>query len=298
MSGPKSLPTGVKRWAEQRLGPAVTVRNASHERPSSRVWELERGDGVRFYVKVSPSEAAFTRESLAYASAVPRLGHGRAPRLLDSHAGELALLLTAVPGTPVKASHMTAGEQLAVHRQAGRLTARLHQAGEVGGEARAVSEAAFAAVADRAQTHLARAGDRLGPDEQQLVRGYAEGLRGVGRVPVGFIHGDNQPRNWLWSRGEGAGRLALVDFERSRPAPAVQDLVGLATGPWLDDPDRMQAFFLGFGRRLTEDERYALRCLTALDAAGCLAWGPDHDDPFVTARGRRTLDLLMREDHP
>ncbi|MEU9303291.1 aminoglycoside phosphotransferase family protein [Streptomyces sp. NPDC048269] len=296
MSEPKTLPAGLKRWAEQRLGPTVTARNASHDRPSSRVWELGCGNGVRFYLKVSPSETAFTRESLAYQSAVPALGHGRAPQLVDSHAGELALLLTAVPGTPVKGLNMTTGEQRAVHRQAGVIIARLHQAGDVKGEARAAAEAAFSAVADGAEKHLARAGDRISPDEQQLVRDYAERLRGVGRVPVGFIHGDNQPRNWLWSRVDR--RLALVDFERSRPAPTVQDLVNLAAGHWFGHPDRMQVFFLGFGRQLTKDEQYALRCLTALDAASCLAWGPDNDDPFVTARGRRTLDLLMREDHP
>lgn len=47
-----------------------------------------------------------------------------------------------------------------------------------------------------------------------------------------------------------------------------------------------------------EAEQYALRCLTALDAVSCLAWGPDNDEAFVTARGRRTLDRLMREDRP
>ncbi|MFJ5546769.1 phosphotransferase enzyme family protein [Streptomyces sp. NPDC093225] len=296
MSEPKTLSAELKRWAEQCIGPAVTVRNASHERPSSRVWELERCDGVRFYLKVSPSQTAFTRESLAYASAVPALGAGRAPQLVDSHAGELALLLTAVPGTPVKELNLTAIEHRAVHQQAGALIAQLQHAGDLRGENRAAAEAALASAANGAEKHLARAGDRINPAERQLVRDYAEQLRRVGRVPVGLIHGDNQPRNWLWSRVEH--RLALVDFERSRLAATVQDLVNLAAGQWLDHPDRMQAFFLGFGRQLTEGEHYALRCLTALDAASCLAWGPDNDDPFVTARGRRTLDLLMREDRP
>ncbi|MFE2163941.1 phosphotransferase enzyme family protein [Streptomyces sp. NPDC059447] len=296
MKKPKQLPAELRWWAEQHLGPIVTLRDTSHDRPSSRVWELGCDKSVRHYLKISPNENFFTRESLAYRSAVPALGHSRAPQLVDSRAEDLALLLTAVPGVPVKGSPLIAAEQRAVHRQVGTLVARLHEAGEVRGAARADAETALDAAADGAEKHLARAGDRLSPGEQQLVRDYAERLRGVGRVPVGYIHGDNQPRNWLWSRPDR--RLALVDYEQSRPAPVVQDLVILATAEWVDHPDRMRAFFQGFGRRLTESERYALRYLTALDAVSCLAWGPDNDDAFVTARGRRTLDRLMREDRP
>jgi Ser/Thr protein kinase RdoA (MazF antagonist) len=113
-------------------------------------------------------------------------------------------------------------------------------------------------------------------------------------VPLGYIHGDNQPRNWLWSEM----RLALVDFERTRPAARMHDLVILTVTQWLDHPDRQKAFLQGYGRALTDTERHALRCLTALDTVNCLAWGPDNDHPEVTARGRRTLDRLMKEDRP
>lgn len=91
------------------------------------------------------------------------------------------------------------------------------------------------------------------------------------------------------------GVLALIDFERTRPAALVQDLVILAVTQWVDHPDREQAFLSSYGRTLTDAERYALRCLAALDAVNCLAWGPDNGDELVTARGRRTLDRLMRE---
>ncbi len=111
-------------------------------------------------------------------------------------------------------------------------------------------------------------------------------------MPLGYIHGDNQPRNWLWSRQ----RLALVDFERTRPAARVQDLVLLAVTEWLDHPDRERAFLQAYGRDLTGAERHALCCLAAIDAVNCLAWGPDNGHPEVTARGRQTLDRLMRKD--
>ncbi|GAB2882847.1 hypothetical protein GCM10027074_59130 [Streptomyces deserti] len=192
--------------------------------------------------------------------------------------------------------NLSAAEQRAAYRQAGTLLARLYQAGELKGPDRIEAEAALSLAADGVEKHLARAGDRLTEPERQLVRDHADRLRRVDRVPVGFIHGDNQPRNWMWSRP--IRQLALIDYERTRPAALVQDLVILAATEWLDHPDREHAFLQGYGRPLTNAERLALRCLIALDAVNCLAWGPDNNDPDVTARGRRTLDRLMREDRP
>jgi len=95
-----------------------------------------------------------------------------------------------------------------------------------------------------------------------------------------------------------AGDTASAETKRSRPAARVQDFVILATTQWADYPDRERAFLLSYGRELSDAERQALRCLSALDAVNCLAWGPDNGDAEVTARGRRTLDRLMREDRP
>ncbi|MGW7304073.1 phosphotransferase [Streptomyces sp. NPDC054835] len=294
MKQTKPVPAAVQRWTEQRIGPVVAVRDASHDWPRSRVWELQCEGGARWYVKVSPSEKFFTRETRAYRHIVPALGHGRAPHLVDCRAEDLALLLSAVPGAPAPGLGLTAGGWRAVHRQAGVLCARLHEAGELDRADQAEAEASLVAAADGAEKYLARAGARLTADEQQLIRDHAAQLRRVGPVPVGYIHGDNQPRNWLWS----PTGLALVDFERTRPAARVQDLVILAVTEWLDHPDREGAFLQAYGRALTTAERHALRCLTALDAVNCLAWGPDNDDTEVTTRGRRTLDRLMRENGP
>jgi Ser/Thr protein kinase RdoA (MazF antagonist) len=79
-----------------------------------------------------------------------------------------------------------------VHRQAGAVLARLHAAGELTKTTRATAKASLQAAADGADKHLQRAGDRLSPAEQKTVRGFAEELRTVGRVPLGFIHGDAQ----------------------------------------------------------------------------------------------------------
>ncbi|MFF1344198.1 hypothetical protein ACFVYT_41460 [Streptomyces sp. NPDC058290] len=54
MSQPKPLPAALQRWAEQRIGPVVSVRDASHDWDRSRVWDLEGERGVHHYLKVSP----------------------------------------------------------------------------------------------------------------------------------------------------------------------------------------------------------------------------------------------------
>lgn len=187
----KPLPTTVQRWAEQRTGPVVAVRDASHDWHRSRVWELTGEGKVSWYVKVSPSAKFFARETRAYRHLVPALGHNRAPQLLDSRADDLALLLTVAPGAPAPGLGLTSAAWRAVHAQAGMLCARLHEAGELDHADRAEAEASLAAAADGAEKYLGRAGDRLSGGEQQLVRDYSAQLRRVGRVPLGYIHGDN-----------------------------------------------------------------------------------------------------------
>ncbi|MFF3356723.1 aminoglycoside phosphotransferase [Streptomyces sp. NPDC002917] len=188
MSSTKPLPAALKGWAEQRIGPVVSVRDASHDWDRSRVWDLEGERGVHHYLKVSPSVKFFTRESRAYRHIVPALGHTRARHLIDSRAQDLVLLLTAVPGAPAKELGLGAVEWRTVHQQAGALCARLHEAGELDRDDRVEAEASLSAAADGAEKYLASAGDRLNQDEQHLIRDHAARLRRARPVPVGYIH--------------------------------------------------------------------------------------------------------------
>ncbi|MGY0070815.1 phosphotransferase [Streptomyces sp. QTS137] len=189
----KHLPEAVRHWAEQRIGPVVSVRDTSHDWHRSRVWELSGQGGARWYVKVSPSAKFFARETRAYRHVVPALGHSRAPQLIDSRAEDLALLLTVAPGAPAPGLDLSSATWRAVHEQAGMLCARLHEAGALDRGDQAEAEEALRAAADGVKKHLGRAGDRLTGGEQELVRDYAAQLRRVGPVPLGYIHGDNQP---------------------------------------------------------------------------------------------------------
>ncbi len=134
----------------------------------------------------------FTRETRAYRHVVPALGHSLAPHLIDSRAQDLVLLLTSLPGVPAKELDLATGDWRAVHRQAGTLCARLHEAGELDRAHRVEAEASLEAAADGAEKYLARAGDRLTEGERQVIRDHAAELRRIGPVPVGFTHGDNR----------------------------------------------------------------------------------------------------------
>ncbi|MFG2479209.1 phosphotransferase [Streptomyces fagopyri] len=283
-------------WAGQELGVRVSVTaDTPHPRRTPRgnpcVWVLRRPDGARFHLKVSPQPLAYERETLALRHAVPALGAGRAPQLRASNAEHLALLLTTVPGRPLRQLAVSPAKEVRAHRQGGVLLARLHAAGDLSGPRRAEAEQALRAVTDSAGPLLRQAGDRLTSAEHGYVRGLTEQLRVLPPLPLAFIHGAAGPRNLLWSRStELAG---WTGFERARFAPAVQDFVRMSCGIWADRPDLRAACFQGYGRGLVPEERYALRALAALDAVSCLVRGPALGDHEVTARGRRTLDRLM-----
>ncbi|MGW1728203.1 phosphotransferase enzyme family protein [Streptomyces sp. NPDC002306] len=291
MTHPKTPSPALLAWAGRTLGARPAVEDASHPRENSRVWQLSLPGEVRFYLKVSPRPLMYERETLALRHAVPALGPGRAPQLRASSAHHLALLLTSVPGRPLKQLTLTPTEEVRAHRQGGILLARLHAAGDLSGPRRAEAEQALHAAADSAETHLREAGDRVTAAEQTLVRDLADQLRNLPPLPLAFIHGDAWERNLLWSKD--LGQAAWVDFERARFAAAVQDFVAMACGTWPHRPDLRAACLQGYGRDLTPEEQHALKCLAALDAVSCLVWGPKLDDPHVTARGRRTLDLLV-----
>lgn len=86
--------------------------------------------------------------------------------------------------------------------------------------------------------------------------------------------------------------FGAVDLERARPHAAVADLVALACGSWVGRLDLQHAFVEGYGRALTVEEQWALRCLSVLDAASAISWGVPNGDEAIVARGRATLARL------
>ncbi|MGW5736298.1 MULTISPECIES: phosphotransferase enzyme family protein [Streptomyces] len=291
MTKPNTPSRALFAWVSRVLDAQPSVKDVWHPRENSRVWQLDVLGAVRFCLKVSPRPLMYERETLALRSAAPALGAGGAPQLRASSADYPALLLSTVPGRPLPQLTLSPAEEARAYRQAGSLLARLHTAGDPSGPRRAEAEGALQTAADAADRHLAMAGDRLTAPEQKLVRDLAEQLRMLPPLPLAFIHGDAWNRNLMWSKAQQ--RAGWIDFERSRLATVVQDVVPMARTTWTDRPDLRAACLQGYGRNLTPEEQHAVTCLAALDAVSCLVWGPGLDDPDVTARGRRTVDRLM-----
>lgn len=288
MTGSAGLPGSLARWVESVLGPIRVVRDASHPRPNSQVWEVASRAG-RHFVKVAPDPLLYTRETRAYREAVPQLGHSSAPAMRDSSAELLALILAAVDGEPLRCETSPARRRDA-HTQAGRLLRRFHDAlpsQKAQSEAGAVIEATVTGL----EKHIAAAGNHLSITEADMLRRAVSALPAIGPLPSGLRHGDFWERNMLWN----GRQCALIDYERSTPGPLVADFVKLAGTVWLDHPELGTALFAGYGRPLSAEEQQALVSFAAADAASALAYGPLHGDAHVTARGRRTVERLAQE---
>ncbi|MET9532485.1 MULTISPECIES: aminoglycoside phosphotransferase family protein [unclassified Streptomyces] len=288
MTEPASIPASLARWVESVLGPIQVVRDASHARTDSQVWEVTSRAG-RHFVKVAPRPVLYTRETRAYRESVPRLGHANAPVMKDSSAELLALVLTAVDGNPLGGDTAPAGRRVA-HQQAGRLLRLFHDA-LPNHQAQAKTANTIEDTVTGLEKHIAAAGSHLSTAEADMLRSIVSTLPTLGPLPAGLLHGDFWERNLLWN----GRRCALIDYERSTPGPLVADFVKLATAAWPGHPHLNTALFTGYGRQLSPVEQQALTAFAAADAAGALAYGPRHGDTHVTARGRRTVERLARE---
>ncbi len=272
--------------ARRAIGEITGVTDCSWPRDGSAVWRVTGVHGC-WFLKRHSSAIFHQREVTALRHWGHALGPGQAPSLVTADNDLLAVVMTALPGQPVRELGLGKDDQQEVHRQAGTLLRRLHEAARP-----AASDAGIRHIATQAEGHLQRAGHLLTPAQSALARHSAEHFVHLAAVlPAVPIHGDTQPRNWLWD--PAARRLAMIDFERAEVAPAVRDLVRLVDGAWDGRPDLAQAFFTGYGRALSGIEEEALTCLTVLDAASGLGWGTANGDGEVISRARKTFARLL-----
>ncbi|WP_051900490.1 phosphotransferase [Streptomyces aureus] len=293
MTDPHLLPAPLRAWAENTLGALASVRNASPQASSTGLWHVVRAcDSARFDIKIARTPDGFTSETFAYRHAVPALGPGRAPRLLATSPRHLALLVTALPGTPLSQLRLTEGALREVHWRAGSLIAQLHQAGRPSGAAHQAASSALSHLADQAADHLDAVGDCLAADEKKFVMDLADRLRVIDHLPLGFVHGGDLASALVCS---GRSQLAVHGFASARFAPVVLDFAGLACGYWSTWPRLRTPFFNSYGRTLAPEERLALHCLMALHVVRSLAQGRALGDRTAADSARALLGRLRNE---
>ncbi|MFE9339588.1 phosphotransferase [Streptomyces sp. NPDC007063] len=277
----------VRRFAEQAVGRIARWTDTSWAREGSRVWRTQGAAGGTWYVKVHLNDRFHNREVSALRTWVPQLGVA-APELVAADAQLRAVVVTAVPGRPPHGAALPPEEQRRLFHRIGALASAVHRS------APAQPAAADQGPAlEKLERHPHRARSHLAPGDEEFLRTLvrrAQGLPGLERVPT---HGDFQLRNLLVDED---GSLAVIDFERSEPGPAIRDIVRLCD-TWAGRPDLYDAFLAGYGRKLTPAEEERLTIDSALDAVSGIQYGASHGDPEVLERGRRTLARLRAQDH-
>jgi Ser/Thr protein kinase RdoA (MazF antagonist) len=278
---PDLPPEVVRQRAEQAVGRIATWTDASWDR-DSRVWRAEGAGGGTWYVKIHQNTRFHHREVDAYRSWVPSLG-AAAPTLVTADSALLAIVIAAVPGRPLDSIDHPPEQQQQLFRQIGALAAAIH-----GSAAPLPAEEGVPALA-KVERHLEAARPYLHPGDEEFIRqivARAEAVPPLDRVPT---HGDFQLRNLLL---DDNGSLAVIDFERSEPGPAIRDLVRLSDA-WATLPRLHDAFLSGYGRQLTpaEEERFVVD--STLDALSGIQYGATHADPETQERGHRTLTRLQ-----
>jgi len=231
-----------------------------------------------FVVKQHGTRAKHDREVHAYRYWTASLGPS-APRLIAADSAAMAIVITTLPGQPCSGDPETA-----IHHQAGALLRRFH------GTEPARRLPWFPGwLDDRVRHWTSQAKTLLTAEDASVVDSHLTALRTIG-VPHGFpCHLDFQPRNWLV---DGSGNLALIDFEHARTDLPARDLVRLRFRVWPSRPDLHDAFFHGYGRRLTDAEDELVWHFGALDALTALARGHQTSDPALTTSGHATLRQL------
>lgn len=206
-----------------------------------------------------------------------------------------AVVLTAVPGRPLYGAVLSPERERAVFRRIGALARRIHQASPP--RPAPVPPGPALAKADR---HLAGARPQLAPEDEDFVRELVQQARSLPPLEWVETHGDFQLRNILHADAndgdEADDFIAVIDFERSEPGPAVRDLVRLSDA-WAGRPGLYSAFLAGYGRTLTGAEEARLVIDAVLDAVSGISFGASHGDPELVERGHRTLARLRAEHH-
>ncbi|MGX9898740.1 aminoglycoside phosphotransferase family protein [Arthrobacter sp. SA17] len=268
------VPASVERWLGSEFGTSEVMADTSWPRNNSRVWRVRLDDAIA-YLKVSPSFESFYRERSALAEVLPGAS-ATTPMLLGADESLLTLLTTAVDGEVVRTLDPPPLPEIerTIHARAGRAVRSVHvQVEHLSGTNMDVARA------NRTSRLLAEAEQRLTACRQllgdQAVRSVGiatSALADAGSYcELGYIHGDFQPRNWLWS--STSQDTALIDFEEAQIGYVVEDFGWLFAATWAQRDDLRDAFLDGYGRQPSEREHLFLAAATVLGSLKHIADG-------------------------
>ncbi len=269
------------RLAEVLVGPCQLVADHSWANKRTRIVEITTPDGHAWFVKVFDAASHYERELHAYTHWVPAIAD-RAPTVRASDDAASVLVVSKLEGAVDPT--LTGDDNVAMHRDAGRVLRRFHDAA-----APSVDPNAVQRRIDAYRTWVEHAPEGLvDPGDLAFVEESVQILSSLPPLLVVPTHGDWQPRNWVVHRGA----VGVVDFELAEPAWWTRDLERLWWAEWLDHPELRDAFLDGYGRDLTDLDTTVLMASSALGAVTTIVWGERYGDPGFSEHGRGILQRI------
>jgi len=275
---PTDSPEGLLANARLLVGALVLVADRSWPHGVSTVVEVETADGTALIVKQPRAVDKFDAELHTYRHWAPAL-EGHVPDLVAADRDTRVLVFSKKPGEIGDGSVST-------FREAGRLLRLLN------GAEPPTSMVGFAAACRvRFDTWVRRARPvLLDAAEVEFV------VEQVSRLadfpdPAGVpCHRDWQPRNWLTALD---GSVAVIDFGNARVGHWLQDFERMWWTEWCTAPELGHAFFEGYGRTLSDDERTQLRATSILWLLTTVVWADEVDDAVFRDHARSQLHQAM-----
>ncbi len=292
----------VLNWCASALGSFEVMSDDSRAHPGQRASNvrLRTSSGI-CYVKTHRDRSHWESEVHAYEQWAPAFGDF-APRLLAVRDEEpLALVISELPGKILDEVELSTLQACGVWRCAGHALATLHNAsvGEYFGPCRRDGACVGIPIDDAREYVLTdfnnwleqgRRGGYLNEDELAIVAAASELVPAFeGECPVA-CHRDYGPANWLvTSDGVWTG---VIDFEFSYWDVRAADFARYPNWEWIDRPERIEAFFEGYGCDFSPRDDQQRLVAQALYALGAIVWGMGNAYYGFAGEGRRALQTL------
>ena len=282
----------LREFVDKSARSPTTIEDAS--RPFGRrsiTWRILTRDGETYYLKRHEHRQHYQSEVIALTTWTPRMAEScwwSVPRLVAKSDQLGALLVTGLEGVLVDEAACSSQQMLRIYEMAGRFAALIHGADfdcSGSGRPRFYDSTTVLKLIDTAKPYLAE--DSVLWIERTFRK---EGLwKGLQPVPV---HADYSPRNWIVT--ESSSTIGIIDWERSRSGYWIEDVQFMVYRYWDCYPQYADAFYSGYGRVPTADERLQMNLVVLANAVGGVSWAITHDDTEFARVNRYLIDRCRR----
>jgi len=294
------------QWLTSELGEYEVLRAYRSSSKRTGVWSINSDEGV-FFFKINRrrhrwgSEVfAYRNWSEAFAPYIPKL------RAVFDCPDNPGLLLTAVPGSPLREVGFTGPGSASAFARAGRLLRRLHDfaVGEFFGcmdengmpidwAGQPLSASRRADLVSQMREHLTAQLERgkaigcLASDEQEVLKWAIDAADCyASEVPVPTSE-DFTPGNWLVD--QNGNLVAVIDLENMHWGARMTPFVRLVLNYFPENPEGEQAFFEGYGCCLPGKHVDQARIACILHAVFYTIIGAESSNPGYSEYGRRAF---------